>query len=362
MDASNDYSTTGNGRIVNQASKPVRDSQPSPKGLSHVPANGPTMGDDPASTEDDHAIDTGAEEEDRMAPQKVEAPQEPAAPEAPVEPEPPAVPSGPMTWANRVARPSAPTKTAPAAATTNAVPVQREAAAQQQRPAPPSAAATAAVPQQHGSSAEPRQQERQEPTDPACKLYLGSILRTLSPKNPQDCEAEIKKVFEQFGPVYSVRVPRKAIDDSMHDDNGRLAAGFAFVVMETKEGAEKAYAACARDEKNRNMLNVNLPSFGFNGPAALSQQDVDRRGGGGQSQRGGYNAGQGGGRPGGSFGGGASQNQYMGGGGGPRGGRGGGMQSGGGVYRGGSTGASNSQRGGGAPPQYNRTRPPRNLQ
>lgn len=322
-------------------------------GLSHVPANGPTMGDDPATTEDDHAINTGAEEDDRMAPQSMDAAQETTAPEAPAEPE-PVVPAGPMTWASRVARPSGPTKTAPPATTTTNAPPQRDAAAaqqqQQQRPQPPSNAPPSAA-------ATETRQERQEPTDPACKLYLGSILRTLSPKNPQDCEAEIKKVFEQFGPVYSVRVPRKAIDDSLHDENGRLSAGFAFVVMETKEGADRAYQACTRDDKNRFMLQVSLPSFGFTGLAALSPQDTDRRGGGGGStQRGGYGGGQGG-RAGGNFGGNASQNQYVGG--GSRGGRGG-MQSGG--YRGGSSGASNSVRGGGAPPQYNRSRPARNLQ
>ncbi len=48
--------------------------------------------------------------------------------------------------------------------------------------------------------------------------------------------------------MYSVRVPRKAIDETLVDEQGRLAAGFAFIIMETKEGSEKAYAACQKDD------------------------------------------------------------------------------------------------------------------
>ena len=54
--------------------------------------------------------------------------------------------------------------------------------------------------------------------------------------------------FAEYGPVYSVSVPQKAINDTLYDKNGRLVAAFAFIVMGTKEGAQKAYAACTMDE------------------------------------------------------------------------------------------------------------------
>lgn len=46
----------------------------------------------------------------------------------------------------------------------------------------------------------------------------------------------------------------------MVDENGRLAAGFAFVVMETKEGADRAYAACTKDEV-RSLIHPDFYSI-----------------------------------------------------------------------------------------------------
>ncbi len=101
------------------------------------------------------------------------------------------------------------------------------------------------------------------------KLYVGNLSYGLS----QD---ELQKAFAQCGPVVSAKI-------IMDHATGR-SKGFAFVEMETEEGAQKAIAELDGKEVGGRALRVS---------EAKPQEDRPRGGGG--FNRGGDRGGRGGG-------------------------------------------------------------------
>lgn len=133
------------------------------------------------------------------------------------------------------------------------------------------------------------------------KLYVGNLSFDAS-------ETELRDLFAQHGTVVEC--------DVVMDRYTGKARGFAFVTMETKEGAEAAIEALNGKEWQGRSLSVNE-----------ARPREERSGGGGGF--GGSRGGGGGSRGGGGYGGGGGS---RGGGGGGRGGRGGSGGSRGGRY------------------------------
>ncbi|MFH4974685.1 hypothetical protein AB6A40_001394 [Gnathostoma spinigerum] len=102
--------------------------------------------------------------------------------------------------------------------------------------------------------------------DDCCRLYIGGIMRNVIPVNSLVVEKELRTIFEKFGPLVSVHVPRRVLESP---ELSRVA--YAFIVMKTPEGARNVFKA-ARKERNLYYLSLKLDSFGFDGEVALSEQ------------------------------------------------------------------------------------------
>ena len=116
----------------------------------------------------------------------------------------------------------------------------------------------------------------------AQKIYVGNLPFTAT-------EADIEKLFAQYGEVSSVALPTDR-------ETGR-PRGFGFVEMSSPEAAAKAIAALSGKEFGGRALNVNeaKPRESGGGPRSF--------GGGGQRSGYGQSSGGGGGRYDGGYGG-----------------------------------------------------------
>lgn len=104
------------------------------------------------------------------------------------------------------------------------------------------------------------------PADDRCRLYIGGIARSIFPDSAAEVEREIRDEFEKFGPVATVNVPKRAVENA---DIQR--ALYAFVVMKTVEGARNAFNATRKD-RSLSLLPLTLKSVGFSGEVILSEQ------------------------------------------------------------------------------------------
>ncbi len=129
------------------------------------------------------------------------------------------------------------------------------------------------------------------------KLYVGNL--SFDANND-----DVRDAFSQYGAVTDVAV--------MTDRETGRSRGFAFVTMETREGAEAAINALHGQDWMGRQLTVN---------EARPREERPSYGGGGGGGRG-YGGGGGGGYGGGGGGGGRGRGGYGGGGGGGRGDRG----------------------------------------
>lgn len=144
----------------------------------------------------------------------------------------------------------------------------------------------------------------------AKKLYVGNL-------SYETTETELRDLFAEFGPITSVAL--------IKDRETGTSKGFAFVEMETQEGADKARQALNNTMMNNRALKIDEARP----PGERSSGGTRSYSGGG----GGYGGGSGGGR------------SYGGGGGGYGGGYGGGGYGGGGGGYGGGGGKGGKKRG-----------------
>lgn len=219
----------------------------------------------PPSVETRKKIENEEKQSDAVAPEVNVAPAEPVKPQE----------TAPVSWAGKVRQGTAPTKEAPRPAV-----VQQQAAP---RPVPP---------------------KDNEFVPKTTSLYLGNILRNMVPDSNVTAENELRSIFEKFGAVESVFVPKKALE--LPNDTTRLA--FAFITMKTLSDAAAVFRHAQKDQdRNSFGISLKIDAFGFEGVATLSEQ---------QKRDGPFQGGRGGGRGGGI-------NQRGGGSFVPRGGRGG---------------------------------------
>lgn len=146
----------------------------------------------------------------------------------------------------------------------------------------------------------------------AKKLYVGNL-------SYETTESELRDLFAEFGAITSVAL--------IKDRETGTSKGFAFVEMETQEGADKA-----RTTLNNTMMNNRALKIDEARPPGERPS-----GGGGRS----FSGGGGGG----GYGGGGGGRSYGGGGGGGGYGGGGGGGYGGGGYGGGSGKGGGKKRG-----------------
>ena len=94
-------------------------------------------------------------------------------------------------------------------------------------------------------------------------LYVGNLLPNVS-------EKDLRKAFKQFGPVQNIRI--------IADRKNKLSNGYGFIVMSSKNDAEKAIEEMNGKEFMGQTINVNPAKPKINRRAGGRSRDFTNRG------------------------------------------------------------------------------------